>query len=163
MIPVAFDYVKAGSVDEAVAALVAGGEESKVLGGGQSLMPVLRLRLNAPSVIVDVSEIDELRSVADEGGSLLIGAGVTTYEVMHHDAIKAGAPLLSQAAGEVADPAIRHRGTFGGSCTHADPAGDLPTIARCLDAEFVIAGPGGRRTVGAADFFVDYFTTAVVK
>ena len=161
MIPVAFDYVKAGSVDEAVAALVAGGEDSKVLGGGQSLMPVLRLRLNAPSVIVDVSEIDELRSVADEGGSLLIGAGVTTYEVMHHDAIKAGAPLLSQAAGEVADPAIRHRGTFGGSCTHADPAGDLPTVARCLDAEFVIAGPGGRRTVGAADFFVDYFTTAV--
>ncbi|MFN8170048.1 MAG: FAD binding domain-containing protein [Candidatus Nanopelagicales bacterium] len=161
MIPVAFDYVKAGSVDEAVAALAAGGEDAKVLGGGQSLMPVLRLRMNAPSVLVDVSQIDELRTVTDEGGSLLIGAGVTTYEVMHHDAIKAGAPLLSQAAGEVADPAIRHRGTFGGSCTHADPAGDLPTIARCLDAEFVIAGPGGRRTVGAGDFFVDYFTTAV--
>ena len=161
MIPVAFDYVKAGSVDEAVAALVAGGEDSKVLGGGQSLMPVLRLRMNAPSVLVDVSEIDELRTVTDEGGSLLIGAGVTTYEVIHHDAIKAGAPLLSQAAKEVADPAIRHRGTFGGSCTHADPAGDLPTVARVLDAEFVIAGPGGRRTVGAADFFVDYFTTAV--
>jgi aerobic carbon-monoxide dehydrogenase medium subunit len=161
MIPAAFDYVKASSVDDAVAALVAGGEDAKVLGGGQSLMPVLRLRLNAPSVLVDVSQIDELRTVTDEGGALLIGAGVTTYEVMHHDAIRAGAPLLSSAAGEVADPAIRHRGTFGGSCTHADPAGDLPTIARCLDAEFVVAGPGGRRTVPASEFFVDYFTTAV--
>jgi carbon-monoxide dehydrogenase medium subunit len=161
MIPAAFDYVKAGSVDEAVAALTAGGEDSKVLGGGQSLMPVLRLRLNVPSVLVDVSEIDELRTVVDEGSSLLIGAGVTTHECMHHDAITAHAPLIAQAAAEVADPAIRHRGTFGGSCAHADPAGDLPTVARVLDAEFVIAGPGGRRTVPAADFFVDYFTTAI--
>ena len=161
MIPSTFDYVKAGSVDEAVAALSEAGEDAKVLGGGQSLLPVLRLRLNAPSVIVDVSGVDEMRTVADEGGSLLIGAAVTTYEVMHHDAVKASVPLLSQAAGLVADPAIRHRGTFGGSCAHADPAGDLPTVARALDAEFVIAGPGGRRTVGASDFFVDYFTTAV--
>ena len=161
MIPAAFDYVKAGSVEEAVAALTGGGEDAKVLGGGQSLMPVLRLRLNVPSVLVDVSEIDELRTVVDEGSSVLIGAGVTTYECMHHDAIKAHVPLLAQAAGEVADPAIRHRGTFGGSCAHADPAGDLPTVARVLDAEFVIAGPGGRRTVPASDFFVDYFTTAI--
>ena len=161
MIPSTFDYVKAGSVDEAVAALSEAGEDAKVLGGGQSLLPVLRLRLNAPSVIVDVSGVDEMRTVADEGGSLLIGAAVTTYEVMHHDAVKASVPLLSQAAGLVADPAIRHRGTFGGSCAHADPAGDLPTVARALDAEFVIAGPGGRRTVGASEFFVDYFTTAV--
>ena len=161
MIPAAFDYVKAGSVDEAVSALAAGGEDAKVLGGGQSLMPVLRLRLNHPSVLVDVSQIDEMRTVTDEGGALLIGAAVTTYEVMHHEAIKAGAPLLADVAGVVADPAIRHRGTFGGSCAHADPAGDLPTVARVLDAEFVIAGPGGRRTVPASDFFVDYFTTAI--
>lgn len=161
MIPSAFDYVKASTVEEAVAALAEAGDDAKVLGGGQSLLPVLRLRLNAPTVLVDVSGVDEMRSVADEGGSLLIGAAVTTYEVMHHAGIKASVPLLSQTAGLVADPAIRHRGTFGGSCTHADPAGDLPTVARALDAEFVIAGPGGRRTVGAADFFVDYFTTAV--
>jgi len=161
VIPSTFDYVKAGSVDEAVAALAEAGDDAKVLGGGQSLLPVLRLRLNAPTLIVDVSGVDEMRTVADEGGSLLIGAAVTTYEVMHHDAIKASVPLLAQAAGLVADPAIRHRGTFGGSCAHADPAGDLPTVARALDAEFVIAGPGGRRTVGASDFFVDYFTTAV--
>jgi len=161
VIPSAFDYVKAGSVDEAVAALSEAGDDGKVLGGGQSLLPVLRLRLNAPTVLVDVSGIDEMRSVADEGGSLLIGAAVTTYEVLHHAGINASVPLLAQTAGLVADPAIRHRGTFGGSCTHADPAGDMPTVARALDAEFVIAGPGGRRTVAAADFFVDYFTTAV--
>jgi carbon-monoxide dehydrogenase medium subunit len=161
VIPAAFDYVKASTVDEAVAALVEAGDDAKVLGGGQSLMPVLRLRLNQPTVIVDVSKVDEMRQVSDEGSSLLIGAAVTTYEVMHHDAVKSGVPLLSQAAGEVADPAIRHRGTFGGSCAHADPAGDLPTIARVLDAEFVIAGPGGRRTVAASDFFLDFFTTAV--
>jgi carbon-monoxide dehydrogenase medium subunit len=161
VIPAEFDYVKAGSVDEAVAALVAGGDDSKVLGGGQSLLPVLRLRLNAPSVLVDVSGIDELRQVTDEGSSILVGAGVTTHEVMHHALVTAHVPLLSQTAALVADPAIRHRGTFGGSCTHADPSGDMPSVAAALDAEFVIAGPGGRRTVAASDFFVDFFTTAV--
>jgi carbon-monoxide dehydrogenase medium subunit len=161
MIPSSFDYVKAGTVDEALAALAAGGEDAKVLGGGQSLLPVLRLRLNAPSVLVDVSGVDEMRSITDEGGSLLVGAAVTTHEILNDAAIKASVPLLAQTAAGVADPAIRHRGTFGGSCTHADPAGDMPTVARALDAEFVIAGAGGRRTVGAADFFVDYFTTAV--
>ena len=161
MIPAAFDYVKAGSVDEAVAALVAGGEDSKVLGGGQSLLPVLRLRLNAPSVLVDVSGIDEMRQVTDEGPSLLVGAAVTTHEVMHDGLVTAHVPLLSQTAALVADPAIRHRGTFGGSCAHADPSGDMPSVAAALDAEFVVAGPGGRRTVAASDFFVDFFTTAV--
>ena len=161
MIPSSFDYVKASSVDEAVSALVAGGEDAKVLGGGQSLLPVLRLRLNAPSVLVDVSGVDEMRQVADEGTSILVGAAVTTYEVMHNDLVTTHVPLLAQTAALVADPAIRHRGTFGGSCTHADPSGDMPTVARALDAEFVVAGPGGRRTVAAADFFVDFFTTAV--
>jgi len=161
MIPSTFDYVKASTVDEALAALAAGGEDAKVLGGGQSLLPVLRLRLNAPSVLVDVSGVDEMRSINDEGGALLIGAAVTTHEIINDAAVKASAPLLAQTAAGVADRAIRHRGTFGGSCTHADPAGDMPTVARALDAEFVIAGAGGRRTVAAADFFVDYFTTAV--
>lgn len=161
MIPSSFDYVKASTVEEAVAALVSGGEDSKVLGGGQSLLPVLRLRLNAPTVLVDVSTVDEMRQVTDEGSSLLIGAAVTTYEVMHDDLVRTHAPLLATTAGLVADPAIRHRGTFGGSVAHADPAGDLPTVAATLDAEMVIAGPGGRRTVAAKDFFVDFFTTAV--
>ena len=161
MIPAAFDYVKAGSVDEAVAALSAGGEAAKVLGGGQSLLPVLRLRLNAPSVVIDVSEVPEMRTITDEGDSLLIGAAVTTYEVMHNDLVKEHAGLLAETAGTVADPAIRHKGTFGGSVAHADPAGDLPTVAAAMDCEMVIAGPGGRRTVAAKDFFVDYFTTAL--
>ncbi len=161
MIPSAFDYVKATTVDEALAALAAAGDDAKVLGGGQSLLPVLRLRLNAPSVLVDVSRIDEMRSVVDEGASLLIGAAVTTYEILGNAAVTTSVPLLAQAAASVADPAIRHRGTFGGSCAHADPAGDMPTVARALDAEFVVAGPGGRRTVPAAQFFLDYFTTAV--
>ena len=161
MIPSAFDYVKATTVDEALAALAAAGDDAKVLGGGQSLLPVLRLRLNAPSVLVDVSRIDEMRSVVDEGASLLIGAAVTTYEILGNAAVATSVPLLAQAAASVADPAIRHRGTFGGSCAHADPAGDMPTVARALDAEFVVAGPGGRRTVPAAQFFLDYFTTAV--
>lgn len=161
MIPAAFDYVKAGSVDEAVAALSAGGEDAKVLGGGQSLLPVLRLRLNAPTVVIDVSEVPEMRTITDEGDSLLIGAAVTTYEVMHNDLVKQHAGLLAETAGTVADPAIRHKGTFGGSVAHADPAGDLPTVAAAMDCEMVIAGPGGRRTVAAKDFFVDYFTTAL--
>jgi carbon-monoxide dehydrogenase medium subunit len=163
MIPSSFDYVKASTVDEAVAALAAGGEDAKVLGGGQSLMPVLRLRMNSPSVVIDVSEVDEMRSVIDEGNSLLIGAAVTTYEVMNNDLVKQHAGLLAEAAGTVADPAIRHKGTFGGSVAHADPAGDLPTVAAALDCEMVIAGPGGRRTVAAKDFFVDYFTTALAE
>lgn len=161
MIPASFDYVKATSVDGAVAALVKGGEDAKVLGGGQSLLPVLRLRLNAPSVLIDVSEVGEMRSVTDDGDSILIGASVTTYEVMHNELVKEHAGLLSLTAGVVADPAIRHKGTFGGSVAHADPAGDLPTVAAALDCEMVIAGPNGRRTVAAKDFFVDYFTTAL--
>lgn len=161
MIPVAFDYVRPGSVDEAVAALVAGGEEAKVMAGGQSLMPVLRLRLGAPSLIVDCSRIDEMIGIREEGDSIVIGAGTTHHAVMNDALVKRYVELLAQATATVADPQIRHRGTMGGSLAHADPAGDLPAVALALDATFTIAGPGGRRTVGASDFFVDYFTTAV--
>lgn len=161
MIPTAFDYVRPATVEEAVAALVAAGDDSKVLGGGQSLLPVLRLRLNSPTVVVDVSTVDEMRHITDEGPSLLVGAAVTTHEVLTSAVVNEHVPLLSRAAAGVADPAIRHRGTFGGSLAHADPAGDLPTVSLALDAEMVIAGPGGRRTVPAADFFLDFFTTAI--
>ena len=161
MIPVAFDYVRPSSVDEAVAALVAGGDEAKVMAGGQSLMPVLRLRLGAPSLIVDCSRIDEMIGIREEGDAIAIGAGTTHHAVMNNDLVKRYVTLLAQATATVADPQIRHRGTTGGSLAHADPAGDLPAVALALDASFTIAGPGGRRTVGASDFFVDYFTTAV--
>lgn len=161
MIPVAFDYVRPGTVDEAVRALAAGGDEPKILAGGQSLMPALRLRLAGPSTLVDCSRVDEMIGVTDDGSSVTIGAATTHHAVMSSPVIQASVPLLAQATATVADPAIRHRGTLGGSLAHADPAGDLPAVARALDATFTIAGPAGRRTVGAADFFVDYFTTAV--
>lgn len=161
MIPAAFDYRKATSVADALSALAAGGEDAKILGGGQSLLPVLRLRLNAPSVLVDCSAIDEMTGICEEGDKVLIGAATTHYDVMNNALVKASVPLLAQATATVADPQIRHRGTCGGSLVHADPRADLPPVALALDAEFRIAGPGGQRTVAARDFFVGPFDTAV--
>jgi carbon-monoxide dehydrogenase medium subunit len=161
MIPATFDYVRPATVDEAVAALVAGGEDAKVLGGGQSLMPVLRLRMGAPTVVVDTTRIDEMKGITDTGDAIVIGAGVTHDEVEKSALVREHVALLSTVTAAVADRQIRHRGTVGGAMAHADPAGDQPGTALALDATFTIAGPGGRRTVGAADFFEDYFTTAV--
>jgi carbon-monoxide dehydrogenase medium subunit len=132
-----------------------------VLAGGQSLIPLLRLRLSYPEVIVDVGRVDEMRGVREDGGDLVIGAMTTHYEVLHDPLVREHAGLIVDATTTVADPAVRHRGTFGGALSHADPAGDLPAVAVALEAQMVIAGPGGRRTVAAADFFVDYLQTAV--
>jgi aerobic carbon-monoxide dehydrogenase medium subunit len=161
MIPAQFDYVRAGSVDEAVAALAEHGDDAKVLAGGQSLIPLLRLRLSYPEVIVDVGRVDEMRGVRDDGGDIVIGAMTTHYDVLHDPLVREHAGLIVDATTTVADPAVRHRGTFGGALSHADPAGDLPAVAVALEAQMVIAGPGGRRTVAATDFFVDYLQTAV--
>jgi aerobic carbon-monoxide dehydrogenase medium subunit len=161
MIPAQFDYVRAGSVDEAVAALAEHGDDAKVLAGGQSLIPLLRLRLSYPEVIVDVGRVDEMRGVRDDGGDIVIGATTTHYDVLHDPLVREHAGLIVDATTTVADPAVRHRGTFGGALSHADPAGDLPAVAVALEAQMVIAGPGGRRTVAATDFFVDYLQTAV--
>lgn len=161
MIPAKFDYVRPSTVDEAVAALKAGGEDAKVLGGGQSLMPVLRLRMGAPTVIVDTTRIDEMKGISDAGDSIVIGAGVTHDEVEKSALVRDHVSLLAKATASVADRQIRHRGTLGGALAHADPAGDQPGTALALGASFTIAGPGGRRVVAAADFFQDYFTTAV--
>ena len=161
MIPAQFDYVRAGSVDEAVAALAEHGDDAKVLAGGQSLIPLLRLRLSYPEVIVDVGRVDEMRGVRDDGGAIVIGAMTTHYDVLHDPLVREHAGLIADATTTVADPAVRHRGTFGGALSHADPAGDLPAVAVALEAQMVIAGPGGRRTVAATDFFVDYLQTAV--
>lgn len=161
MIPVAFDYTRPKTVDEAVQALVAGGEDAKVISGGQSLMPVLRLRMAAPSVLVDVGGIAEMNGVTDGGDHILIGANTTHHDVMNNALVKQNAGLLAMTAATVADPQIRHRGTLGGSLAHADPAGDLPTAALALDAVMVAQGPKGRREIAAKDFFVDYFTSAL--
>ena len=152
MIPATFGYTRASTIDDAVAAL-ASSDDAKVLGGGQSLLPVLRLRLNAPELVVDCSGIDEIKSIDGSGDRVVIGSGATHHAVMNDPAVISSVPLLAQATATVADPQIRHRGTVGGALAHADPRADQPPVALALDAEFTIAGPGGRRTVPAAEFF----------
>jgi carbon-monoxide dehydrogenase medium subunit len=161
MIPAQFEYVRPSSLDEAVRALADGGDEAKVIAGGQSLLPLLRLRLAYPELLVDIGDLTELGGVADHGDSLLIGARATHYQVIHDPLIAEHCGLLAQAAATVADPAVRHRGTLGGSLAHADPAGDLPAVVLALDAALLASGPGGTREIPAAEFFVDYLTTSL--
>jgi carbon-monoxide dehydrogenase medium subunit len=161
MIPARFDYLAPTSVEDALSALAEHGDDAKLMAGGQSLLPVLRLRLNAPEVVIDLGRIDSLRGVREDGDVLAIGALTTHSEMVTNELVRQHALLLSKAAAEVADNQIRHRGTFGGSCAHADPAGDMGSAALAMDAEFVIAGSGGTRTVTASDFFVGLFETAI--
>jgi carbon-monoxide dehydrogenase medium subunit len=161
MIPATFEYTRPGSLDEAVRALAEGGEDAKVIAGGQSLLPLLRLRLAYPELLVDLGALDELRGVSEAGDSLTIGARTTHYQVMHDPLIAQHCGLLAQAAGTVADPAVRHRGTLGGSLAHGDPAGDLPAVVLALDAVLTAQGPEGTREIPAGEFFVDYLTTAL--
>ena len=161
MIPAPFEYQAPSTVDEAVRALHEAGEDAKVLAGGQSLMPVLRLRLAAPATVIDLGRITELAGVRDDGDAIVIGAMTTHHDVINDALVGEHAALFARTAATVADPQIRHRGTFGGSLAHADPAGDLGAAAVAMDAEFVVAGMDGRRTVPAGDFFVDFFTTAL--
>lgn len=161
MIPTKFDYVRPSSVDEAVAALVQGGDDAKILGGGQSLLPVLRLRLAAPSLIIDLGGIAGLRGIRDEGDRIAIGAMTSYHDILRDDLVTEHVGLLAKATETVADSQVRHLGTLGGALAHADPAGDLGSTALALDAEMVITGQSGSRTVPAAEFFVDYFTTAI--
>jgi aerobic carbon-monoxide dehydrogenase medium subunit len=161
MIPSAFNYVRPVSLDEAVHVLGNAGDDAKVIAGGQSLLPLLRLRLANPEVLVDVGGLDELRGIRDEGDSLLIGARTTHYQLVNDPLIAEHCGLLATAAATVADPAVRHRGTIGGSLAHADPAGDLPAVALALDATLTARGPEGDREIAAADFFLDYLTSAL--
>jgi carbon-monoxide dehydrogenase medium subunit len=161
MIPAAFEYTRPASLDEAVRALADAGEEAKVLAGGQSLLPLLRLRLAFPELVVDIGRIPGLRGVREDGDALVIGALTTHHEVVRDPLVRRHAGLLAAATATVADPAVRHRGTLGGSLAHADPAGDLPAVALALDAELVAAGPRGRRSIPAREFFVDYLQTAL--
>jgi carbon-monoxide dehydrogenase medium subunit len=162
VIPAAFAYARPTTVDEALSAIAAGGEDVKIMAGGQSLIPVMRLRLAAPETVVDLTKVTELRGVREDGDSLVIGSMTTHSDILRDPLIARYGKLIAEATETVADPAVRHRGTFGGALAHADPAGDLPAVALALDAEFVIAGPGGaRRSVPASAFFVDYLTTAL--
>jgi carbon-monoxide dehydrogenase medium subunit len=161
VIPAKFDYARATGVGDAVRLLGQGGEDAKILAGGQSLIPLLRLRLAAPSLVVDVGAVDEMRGVREDGDAIVIGAATTHADVLTDPLVNQYATLLAKATGTVADRQVRHRGTFGGSLAHADPAGDLPAVAIASDAVFDIAGASGRRQVAARDFFLDYLTTAL--
>ncbi len=166
MIPAEFEYAAPTSVADVLALLAEHGDDAKVMAGGQSLMPILRMRLNAPEMVIDLGRIAELTGVSEErdasGDYVRIGAMTTYADVLASDLVSEHAGLLAKAVAEVADPQIRHRGTVGGALVHADPAGDVGAPILALDAELVITGAdGGQRTVGAADFFVDIFETAV--
>jgi carbon-monoxide dehydrogenase medium subunit len=161
VIPAQFDYLAPTSVEEALAALAEHGDEAKIIAGGQSLLPVLRMRLNAPEWVIDLGRIESLRGIRDDGDAIVIGAMTTHHDVRTSDLVREHAAVIARATDQLADAQVRHRGTFGGALAHADPAGDLGAPTLALGAEFVIAGTGGTRTVAADDFFVDLFETAV--
>jgi carbon-monoxide dehydrogenase medium subunit len=163
MKPAPFEYVAPGSLDEALAALAARGGDAKVLAGGQSLIPVMNFRLAQPAALVDLNPLTELAYVrAVDGGGLLLGAMTRQRQLERDPAVTRSAPLLAEAAGFIAHPQIRNRGTVGGSLAHADPAAELPAVAVALDARLRLrrAG-GGERTVAARDFYVGLFATAL--
>jgi CO/xanthine dehydrogenase FAD-binding subunit len=159
--PPPFDYVAPRSIEEAVAALAAGGPEAKVLAGGQSLIPLLNFRLAHPTLLVDLNRISELSYVAPRDGGVAIGAMTRQVRIERDANLARTQPLLREAIGWVGHPAIRSRGTVGGSLAHADPAAELPAVAICLDARFSVVGPGGHRSVNAEEFFQGYLTTAL--
>jgi carbon-monoxide dehydrogenase medium subunit len=161
VIPAAFDYVAPTSVDEALSALASAGDDVKVLAGGQSLLPILRMRLNAPETVVDLGRVESMRGISDGGDHLVIGAMTPYSDIVASDLVREHASLLAEAVETVADPQIRHRGTIGGALVHADPAGDVGAPVLALDATMVVVGSSGERTVPAGEFFVDLFETAV--
>jgi aerobic carbon-monoxide dehydrogenase medium subunit len=157
VIPAAFDYEVAESADHAISLLGEHGEDAKLLAGGHSLLPLMRLRLAAPTMLVDIGRLRDLNYVRDGGDHVAVGA-LTTHEEAHFsELLQRECPILAHAAGEVGDPQVRHRGTVGGSAAHADPASDLPTVLLALDADLVVHGPGGDRTVPARDFWKGIF------
>ncbi|WP_028065020.1 FAD binding domain-containing protein [Solirubrobacter soli] len=158
MIPAEFDYVAPGTLDEALAALKDGGEDAKILAGGHSLIPLMKLRLAAPALLVDLRRIDGLTGVGRENGVLKFGA-----MTRHHAVATGGFGLVSAAAATIADQQVRNMGTIGGTLAHGDPASDLPAILLAHEGSVVLRGPGGEREVAAADFFEDYLTTVVAE
>jgi carbon-monoxide dehydrogenase medium subunit len=159
MIPLAFDYEVAESVDHAIDLLGQHGDEAKLLAGGHSLLPIMKLRLAAPAVLVDLGRVGELKYVRDEGDHIAIGAMTRHTDVEHSELLQEQCGLLSYTASLVGDPQVRHRGTIGGSISHGDAASDLPSALLALEGEFKLKGSGGERTVAAADFFQDYLQT----
>jgi carbon-monoxide dehydrogenase medium subunit len=161
MIPAAFDYVRPADVDAALAALAEHGDDAKLIAGGHSLLPMMKLRLATPSVLVDAGALTSLRYIRLDGDEVAIGALTRHQDLVTSAELAREVPLLPRVASSVGDPQVRHRGTIGGSLAHADPAADLPAAVCALDAVLVVRGPGGERRIAATDFFAGYFETAL--
>ncbi len=159
MYPAPFEYEVAESVDHAVELLGEYGEESKLLAGGHSLIPIMRLRMAVPTALIDLDRLDNLRYVREEDDHLAIGALTRHREIHFNELVNEHCGILAQASGLLGDPSVQHRGTIGGVLAHGDPAGDMPSVLCALEGEVVIQGPDGERTVGALDFFKDYLMT----
>ncbi|MBM3828226.1 MAG: xanthine dehydrogenase family protein subunit M [Actinobacteria bacterium] len=153
MIPASFDYVRAGSAAEAISLIAEYGDEAKFLAGGHSLLPMMKLRLAQPTVLVDIARVEDLSYIRDAGDHIAIGALTRHMDVEKSTVLAQHVPLLAHAAGHVGDPQVRHRGTIGGSIAHADPASDLPATTLALGATYVVQGPNGTREIRAADFY----------
>ena len=161
MIPASFSYVRAESADDAVALLGEYGDEAKLIAGGHSLLPLMKLRLATPSVLIDVARVSDLAYVRDGGDHLAIGGLTRHHDVENDPLVRDAVPLLGHAAGQVGDPQVRHRGTLGGSLAHGDPASDLPAVVLALGGTIVARGAQGERSIAADDFFVDFLETAL--
>ena len=159
MIPAAFEYEVAESVDHAVELLGQYGEDARPLAGGHSLIPLMRLRLAVPTALIDLGRLDELRYVRDEGDHLAIGALTHHRDILNDELVNEHCGILGYTAGLLGDPSVQHRGTIGGTLAHGDPAGDMPSVICALEGTLVIQGPDGERTVDALDFFKDYLFT----
>ena len=161
MIPAAFEYRRAGSAAEAIGLVGEFGEDAKLLAGGHSLLPLMKLRLAQPSVLIDIGRVSELSYIREEGEVIAIGALTRHRELETSSLLAEHVPLLAHAASHVGDPQVRHRGTIGGSIAHADPASDLPATTLALGAEYVIQGPSGTRKVAAADFYQGFLESVL--
>jgi aerobic carbon-monoxide dehydrogenase medium subunit len=161
VIPAPFDYQKAGSVDEAVGLLAEHGDEAKLLAGGHSLLPLMKLRLALPQLLVDIGGLRDLSFVEADDGEVRIGALTRHHDVATSELLGEQVPLLAHVAGQIGDPPVRHRGTIGGSVAHGDPASDLPAALLALRASLVVRGPGGDRRIAADDFFTGFLETAL--
>jgi carbon-monoxide dehydrogenase medium subunit len=160
MIPCPFQYVVPGSVAEAVGLLQDHGDDAKLIAGGHSLLPAMKLRLSQPGVLIDIGRLDELKGIAIDRG-LTIGAGATYYEIARSQAVRDACGVVAECAGQIGDIQVRNRGTIGGSLAHADPAADFPAVALALGATLTVQGPAGTRTIDADALFVDMLTTAI--
>jgi carbon-monoxide dehydrogenase medium subunit len=161
VIPAAFEYRRAASVEDALDLLAEHGEDAKLLAGGHSLLPLMKLRLATPPVLIDIGRLSELSFVRDEGDRVTIGALTRHRDVEVSEVLQAHVPLIAHVAGQIGDPQVRHRGTIGGSLAHGDPASDLPAACLALGASFRAVGPDGERQIAATDFFLGFLETAL--